>query len=404
MRAALRLGTGLVAAALALGPVPALAQDAGQASTNTPATDTIGPRELQNFNLSGRVTREADAPATTRAPNQATTRTDSATDTNRNAPSVPAQRQAAPPPARETATVQREEPRTAAPARQAAPATPVAMTLPKVPDTLASGAATATTSPSPGFATETEPSTGTLAPDRQFPLFPWLFAALAVIGGLGFLFWRNRTRHAFAGGPQMDAFAAPEPQPATPRRLPEPAAPPARPAPSVPGLVSTRLRPWIDFGFTPLRCVVDDQQVAVEFELELFNSGSAPARAVLVEATLFNAGANQDREIDAFFANPVGEGERIVSIPALKRVTLRTKVAIGREHVQIFEAGGRKLFVPLIAFNALYRWGGGEGQSSISYLVGRDTQGEKMAPFRMDLGPRVFRGLGSRLLPRGVRK
>ena len=78
-------------------------------------------------------------------------------------------------------------------------------------------------------------------------------------------------------------------------------------------------------------------------------------------------------------------------------------MTIAREQVQEFEVGGRKVFVPLIAFNALYQWSGGDGQSSIGYLVGRDTKSEKLAPFRLDLGPRVFRGLGARLLPTGVR-
>jgi hypothetical protein len=83
---------------------------------------------------------------------------------------------------------------------------------------------------------------------------------------------------------------------------------------------------------------------------------------------------------------------------------LRNRVVIAHEHVRIFDVAGRKVFVPLIAFNALYRWSGGDGQSSISYLLGRDTKGEKMAPFRLDLGPRVFRGIGARPLPVGVRK
>jgi hypothetical protein len=61
------------------------------------------------------------------------------------------------------------------------------------------------------------------------------------------------------------------------------------------------------------------------------------------------------------------------------------------------------VFVPLIAFNALYRWGSGEGQTSASYLLGRDTKGEKMGPFRIDLGPRIFRSVAGRLLPTGIR-
>jgi hypothetical protein len=154
----------------------------------------------------------------------------------------------------------------------------------------------------------------------------------------------------------------------------------------------------------PLRCIVEDSHVTIEFELELFNSGSAPARAVLVEATQFNAGPTQDQEIEAFFAKPVGEGDRIAGIEPLKRMTLRTQVVTSREHVQVLEVAGRQVFVPLIAFNALYRWSGGEGQTSVSYLFGRDTKSDKMAPFRLDLGPRVFRGLGARQLPTGVRE
>ena len=46
---------------------------------------------------------------------------------------------------------------------------------------------------------------------------------------------------------------------------------------------------------------------------------------------------------------------------------------------------GARLFVPLIGFNALYRWGSGEGQTSASFLVGRDDRGEKLAPLRLDM-------------------
>jgi hypothetical protein len=272
----------------------------------------------------------------------------------------------------------------------------VTVALPRLQDDLRRGGGEATLPASaPGFAA------GTFAPERKIAFLPWLLAAIALGAGGAFLFYRRRHgREALAGGPQIDAFLASEPVPA-----PAPApAPPQRPPSSIPGLVSTRLRPWIDFGFQPLRCIVEDHQVTIEFELELLNSGSAPARAVLVEASLFNAGPNQEVEIGNFFANPVGEGDRITAIQPLKHLVLRPQVTIAREHVQVFEVGERKVFVPLIAFNALYRWSGGEGQSSISYLVGRDTKSQKLAPFRLDLGPRLFRGLGSRLLPAGVRK
>src|SRR5215217_1301012 len=62
MRAGLRLGVAIAAAGLGLVPVSAVAQSAPETTTNTPATDSIGPRELQNFNLQGTVTRSAEQP------------------------------------------------------------------------------------------------------------------------------------------------------------------------------------------------------------------------------------------------------------------------------------------------------------------------------------------------------
>jgi hypothetical protein len=240
-----------------------------------------------------------------------------------------------------------------------------------------------------------------------------LLAALALALGAGFLFWRNRVRSAFAGGPHVDLFAPPEPEPAHARPPPPKpvAGPPPRaldptpPAPSPPiGIVSTGLRPWIDVGMQPLRCVLTDTMATFEFELDLFNSGSGPARAIHVAAVIVNAGPTQDEQLQSFFNQPAGRGQRIDVVQPLKRVTFTTQIAVARDQLQAFEMGERQVFVPLIAFNVIYGWGGREGQTSVSYLLGREGKGEKLAPFRLDLGPRIFRGLGARPLPAGIRK
>jgi hypothetical protein len=408
-----------------LPPATAHAQEAPPASTAP--SDTIGPQELQNFSLNGTVTRPADKPA---APQAAPQRREQQTQAQTTAPApqpstaLPAttntETATGPAPAsQQTQTAAGDVVTTpqlahAAPEalRQSAPSSSVTVALPNV----GSGetAASAAVAPASTGDFAPEPSTGTLAPGHGFSLLPWLLAALVLALGGAFLFWRNRSRQEFAaaGGPRVDAFVAPQPAPAPapqPRRAPEPALQPA-PAPkpaatAAPvGVVSTRLRPWIDIGFHPIRCVLDDERLMVEFDIELFNSGSGPARAVLVEGSLFNAGPAQDQEIGAFFANPVGDGERLAVIPPLKRVALRTQVAVPRAQVQAYELAGRPVFVPVIAFNALYSWSSGEGQTSVSYLLGKDTKGEKMGPFRMDLGSRIFRGVAAHLLPAGLRK
>jgi hypothetical protein len=253
------------------------------------------------------------------------------------------------------------------------------------------------------------------------PVVPWIIAALLVaLGGIFLLWRRNRQREAFAGGAQHDFLAAPEPAPAaTPAarvastpRLPEPVPAPAAarsPAPSAgpvarsTGIVASRLRPSIELAMQPLRCLVDDEEVTIEFEVELFNSGAAPARAVIAEASLFNASSSQEQELAAFYARPPGAGDRIDSIPPMRRMTFTNRVVAPRAQVQEYELAGRKSFVPVLAFNARYEWSGGKGQSSLAYLLGRETRGDKLGPLHLDGAQRELRGLGARVLPSAVR-
>jgi len=221
--------------------------------------------------------------------------------------------------------------------------------------------------------------------------------------GAALVLLRRRARESFAGAPEIDSYAAPEPVPA-PRPAPPPTPAPEAAPPKPVGIVSSRLRPWVEIVFAPLGCTVDDERVTVEFEIQLTNSGGATARDVLVEASMFNAGPTQEQDIGAFFAAPIGQGERIEALPPLQHVTIRTSLVAPRANIQIFELGGRQVFVPLIAFNALYRLGSGTGQTSVAYLLGRETSGDKLGPLRVDLGARAFAALGIRPLPIGVRK
>ena len=412
MRGAWRLTIACLAAGLMLGPVSASAQDA-TASTNTPAAQTVGPRELENFSLQGNVTRPAEAPAQRPATPVATSQDD-------NQPAAAVDRR---PTRGETATVA-ETPRSTRPnapsRREPAPQTVTATPQP-TPSAEPGIASQRATTPAYTPTAFPPPPASSDTPSSGFSLLPWLLAALAAAAGGLFLFWRNRSRHALAGGPQAELFQAPEAKPVrwltpeleprpVPRPAPAPSPSPAPPRAETPpqakpvGVVSTGLRPWVEVAIQPLRATVTDASVTFEFELELFNSGSAPARDILVEAIVVNAGDNQDHDLATFFARPPGPGQRIDGIPPLNRTAFVTQVAIAREHVHGFNMNGREVFVPLLAFNAFYRRGSAEGQTSVAYLVGPSTKGEKLAPFRLDLGARLFDGLGARMLPLGIRK
>lgn len=414
MRAVLRgklllLGIGLAASSAALGqPVP-------DATTNAPASNTtMGPRELQNFSLPGTPAKPADqtpAAPTTGAPQTATT-------------------SPAPAPAPETearrSTTQPERSRPA-PAVTAAPPFADKVQLPSATPAFPTTAPAVQTPTLAPVSANPVPTAPVEAPtSHHFSILPWLAAALALAGGALFLLWRRRSREAYAGVADFEPFTAVQPEPlsrqpappverapaAAPTQAPIPAPTPASgtivstafKAPSAPaGIVSSRLRPALEIVLKPLRCTVDDREVTIEFELELFNAGTAPARAVHAEAGLMNASATQDQELAAFFANPSPHHDRLDVIPPMKRIQLTSRVVAPRSSIQEYELAGRKSFVPLIAFNALYQWSGGSAQTSAAYLVGRETNGEKLGPLRLDALAREMHGLGARELPVGIR-
>ena len=392
MKAMFRLAIAAMMTGLTLGAAPARAQDPAPVTT-----DQVGPRELQDFNLQGTVTRPAapptEAPQSNRTAPATRPATDPATSSSpRPSPdSVAERRPPAPNAGSEAGQAGRPTP---APSQTAIrPNSSVTVQLPPVDDSPIDSS----------FGDEPPAPAPTMpGPANDVPL-PWLFVAALLVAGAGVYFWRSRRRQAIAGGADYDSFEAYQPAPTPTPPAPAPAGRGVAPDPDLIGVVSTRLRPWLEIAFRPLRCKIDDNNVTFEFELGLFNSGSTPARAILVEASYFNAGESQGREIEQFFANPVGAGERAVSLAPLKRMVITTKVVTPRTHVREYEAGGRRVFVPLIGFNALYSWGSGEGQTSASFMLGRKTKGEKLAPFRLDMVDREFRALDKRELPTAVR-
>lgn len=370
-------------AGLLFAGAPALAQE-----TADPASENavIGPPQLQNFSLNGTVTREGPEPAQVapQARQEPQRQPPAQATQSRSEPAVSA---SSPPPSPES---RQPVPNVAQPTQPAiesgsfqADDSPLTDSAPSEPPTGEQSAAAASIADTAGAGS----------------VLPWLLASLVLGGAAAWFFLRQRPRASYAGAGGIDRFEAPPvpaaPVPAAPRVAP--AAPAPAPSQSAPaGVVSTRLRPWLEIEFNPLRAVVDDQRAAVAFELAVFNSGSVPARDVLLEASLFNAGPAQDQQIELFFDNPVGKGDRIPVIPPLQRVSVETAVFLQRDQVRPIEVEGRSLFVPLIGFNVLYSWGRGEGQTSASYLVGKQTSGEKLAPFRLDLGSRISRSLAAR--------
>lgn len=411
------LGGAAAAMALALA-APAYAQNndapVDVTAAPPPSAETIGPSQLRDFNLQGTVTRPADRPAATPAQPANT-----ASAPPRTGEAVPGEAAA-----NEPAHSARTSRVAVAPGSGSGVtsslgetgATPITPSLPLE----------VTTDPAPqqdyagGSLTPAAPDAG-----DAFLSWPWLAVLLALVVGGGFIAVNRRGHRQRSGDPGRMAFAGPAPEvvpdsnpsppvrpradPVPPRAQPAPApaprfdpvppaAPKPAPRPADDGLiVSTRLKPELNVEFHPDRVVVTETEVLLQFDITLANVGSAPARDVLVEGRLFTAHVGQDEEIAAYFRSPTTEGDRMTSIAPLGRISLKSVARLPLDAIHRFEASGRKLFVPLVGFNILYRSGAGEGQASVSFLVGRgNEEDEKLAPFRLDLGPRIFRGLSSR--------
>ena len=226
--------------------------------------------------------------------------------------------------------------------------------------------------------------------------FPWYYGvpvALFALLLLAFLRQRRRGRMiheaaAFAEEERAAERAAKEAELARPE--PEPVLGP---------------RPWLELELKAERLSSTDAESLVQFELEIANTGPAPARNLRIDVKMFNAGEQQDQEIGAFFTTAGRESTKcnLPGIRAGQTGVIRGEVRMSREDMRAGVLDNRYLFIPVIAVNALYDYGDGQtGQTSKSYVVGRELEqpagekGEKMGAFRVDQGPRVWRTVGQR--------
>ncbi|HEY0325849.1 MAG TPA: hypothetical protein VGC46_07730 [Allosphingosinicella sp.] len=338
---------------------------------------TIGAPQLRDFQIEPKqriVTQPAQPPrpvATTTQPAERPSPTQVATPTDR-----PVQQRPAP--------ASRPSSTPSAPVAAAPTASPTA-TLP------AADASTTQAAPLP--APEAAPVAAPQAPAGEPgnplsdgpPLWMFFLAFVAVgLGGYGYWLRRQaagRRALAVASGAPAPTVQAPRP-PAAPRPAPIP-------------------RPWLDIALIPEKARVDLEQSVIEFELTVRNTGGSVARDVKLQARFFCSTEKQDQELGAYFKAKPGDFKTLSmpDIPAGGEIVMKGSVDIKRDRISALKVEDKLLFVPVIGLNAFYAWGNSRsGQTSKSFVIGRqpDNDNEKMGPFRLDLGARVYRTIGQR--------
>lgn len=387
----------LMATAVAPMAIVTIAPAAAQTGNGTAAQTLPG---LDNFSLppSQPTPTPSPTPAPVIAPLPTPTASPRATPTPRVTP-----RATPTPTPRVTAT-----PTPRATASPTPAATPTAIA---VPTPIPTPTPTSTASPTPVEAATPSPAATTVpatAPDSGSD-YGWLIGLAVVLGlgGAGAWWWRRRRADA-ADEPVAAVAPAPipKPQPVRPRTPAASPATPAAPAPAPPSApVGDRGR--LSLSLHPRRAGLNLLSATVEAELVVRNDGSAPAQAIRIGAALIGATPGQGDEIAPVFDQPVvrpatppfalGPGEE-------RRI--RLVVAQARADIVPLTAGGRTLFVPVVAVNALYDAGAGiAGQSARGFAVGVErVDSAKLAPFWLDQPARMHEQLAVRPYGAGVER
>ncbi|WP_343343871.1 hypothetical protein WJT74_08930 [Sphingomicrobium sp. XHP0239] len=368
----------------------------------------VGPEQLRDFQL-GRDPREAPATPPRPAPAEPATPPPAAAPTRENIGTTP------PPPAR-TITIAPRESGPTVTVPSAPPATGAApdVDLPASAATAVDEAAPVATNP--GAIAPRPLDQSDLGTEASAPGW-WLLVLLPLIAiGAAWMAFRRRGQGVAAPVataapvPQSDPTPVrPEPfersnpladlEPPAPRAAAPPSPPPAAKAASAApvGIVTTTLRPQIAMRVTPVRAAVDEEEIWLDYQVELRNTGSGAAFEVRVDGGLVNAGPDQDEAVATLFDRPPGSSGG-AALPELSpggsvQFQGRARRAIG--DVRLLQAGDRKIAAPLLALRLTRAMGrGGESMhvETQLYFVGRSGGSDgRLAPLRIDTGPRLIR-------------
>ena len=255
------------------------------------------------------------------------------------------------------------------------PATAPAIIAPSPPTPNAAPSATPATPtptpvPSPG---PTAPSitTTVIQPAAPAPASPWPLALAALAGllllGAGWAALRRR-------GAQP--VSEPEPELVT---LPAPRA-----------ALTLELR--------PIRAGINLISATVEAEVTITNTGDAPATGVRAELKLFSAHAGQDAELAAFHAaGPTRPTRPPVTLAPGEPFRFRATNALPHGAIQPLDAGGRPMFVPVLALAIRFGDADGERRAGQAWAIGIErVDSARLAPFWLDAPARAYDTLAAR--------
>ena len=350
------------------------------AASSVGAQQTIPetPPELRNFRLDPERTPPKPEPQpTTAAPPAAV-------------PTLPEANSSQPAPRQEPASARRAPPSNAAPTTQnIPPVIPAKEALPEAPRS------PTVAEPDAPVIDETtaEPSSAN-SPSAQStgsPIFVGL--GLGSVALLAFIFWRRRRRQSIVQ-PEISEPAIEE-LPIEP--MSEIEVPRAQPPPVV---ELSENKPAIMLHFIPEKATISFTTLTVKGQLQLINKGKLPAKDLQLRAGLISASANQANVIADFHRNAASlQTEPLGDTQAGERFAMAIELSVPLTELHSFPLGDQQLLVPIVIASLSYGDGSAlQEHAFVACMIGREATPPqlKMAPLRLDLGPRSFAPLGQR--------
>lgn len=302
------------------------------------------------------------------------------------------------------ATDRRAPPEARAPEPRSATPSPTPSLTPSpaasaTPEPLPEAAASAVPEP------ETAPSGAPVAstPDTGGWLW-WIGGGALALAVLALAAWARRRRPAARDEPAEVQEAEPESAPSVaampvPRPAPTPLPPPPAPAPSPVAPAAAR---GLVLTLEAVRLGATLVNTTLAYRLTATNAGPDALSDIAISGDMIAAHASRSMEEQLGIAGPelppIGRIERLG--PGESAV-LEGEFRLPLAAVTPIRHGQAQLFVPVARFDA---WASDSAHRAVSaraaFLVGQDnaTASDRLQPFRLDLGPRVWDAIGQRAL------
>lgn len=270
-----------------------------------------------------------------------------------------------------------------------------------VPSPVASEAPTALPEASASPETESPAlATPEPAPRSDADWLPWAggIAAVLALGGLVLGLSRRRVRGEAAPDSPPAPAAKPEPAPA-PAPPPAPTPPPAAKAPE-----AAPVAQGLSLALLADRFTATLANATLAARIVLTNHGRDALVDLALSGDMASAHASRPMDEQLGLAGPeLPPLAQIARIEAGASVTVPVEMRLPLAAVLAIRAGEAQLFVPIAraACWATHEDTGSAEHAHGAFLIGQpsDTPGARLAPFRLDQGPRVFDQVDQRVLP-----